>query len=43
MLDVTAEGRAKHLLHEFGDAQLKARLEGIPTPVYGRQEAHHLS
>ncbi|MFB9948805.1 NAD(P)-binding domain-containing protein [Rhizobium puerariae] len=21
--------------------QLKARLEGIPTPVYGRQEVHH--
>jgi putative flavoprotein involved in K+ transport len=23
--------------------QLKARCEGIPTPVYGRQEVHHLS
>ena len=23
--------------------QLKARLEGIPTPVYGLQEVHHLS
>ena len=23
--------------------QLKARAEGIPTPVYGRQEVHHLS
>ncbi|MCL2543879.1 MAG: NAD(P)/FAD-dependent oxidoreductase [Nocardioidaceae bacterium] len=23
--------------------QLKARYEGIPTPVYGRQEVHHLS
>ncbi|MDO3646232.1 NAD(P)/FAD-dependent oxidoreductase [Nocardia mangyaensis] len=23
--------------------QLKARYEGIPTPVYGKQEVHHLS
>ena len=23
--------------------QLKARMEGIPTPVYGLQEVHHLS
>jgi putative flavoprotein involved in K+ transport len=23
--------------------QLKARLEGIPTPVYALQETHHLS
>jgi putative flavoprotein involved in K+ transport len=23
--------------------QLKARAEGIPTPVYGRQEVHHRS
>jgi putative flavoprotein involved in K+ transport len=23
--------------------QLKARYEGLPTPVYGRQEVHHLS
>ncbi len=23
--------------------QLKARYEGIPTPVYGLQEVHHLS
>ena len=23
--------------------QLKARMEGLPTPVYGRQEAHHRS
>ncbi|MFE7721911.1 NAD(P)-binding domain-containing protein [Nocardia rhizosphaerihabitans] len=23
--------------------QLKARFEGIPTPVYGKQEVHHLS
>jgi hypothetical protein len=22
--------------------QLKARYEGIPTPVYGLQEVHHL-
>ncbi|MEV0685710.1 NAD(P)/FAD-dependent oxidoreductase [Nocardia sp. NPDC050378] len=23
--------------------QLKARFEGVPTPVYGKQEVHHLS
>jgi len=23
--------------------QLKARMEGIQTPVYGRQEVHHPS
>ena len=23
--------------------QLKARAEGIPTPVYGLQEVHHLA
>jgi len=23
--------------------QLKARMEGLPTPVYGKQEVHHLS
>jgi putative flavoprotein involved in K+ transport len=23
--------------------QLKARFEGVPTPVYGTQEVHHLS
>jgi putative flavoprotein involved in K+ transport len=23
--------------------QLKARAEGIPTPVYGLQEVHHTS
>ena len=23
--------------------QLKARYEGIPTPVYGLEEVHHLS
>jgi hypothetical protein len=23
--------------------QLKARMEGIPTPVYGLQKAHHLN
>ena len=28
---------------QFLSLQLKARLEGIPTPVYGLQERHHLS
>jgi putative flavoprotein involved in K+ transport len=23
--------------------QIKARMEGIPTPVFGLQEVHHLS
>jgi putative flavoprotein involved in K+ transport len=27
---------------QFLSLQLKARLEGIPTPVYGLQEVHHL-
>jgi putative flavoprotein involved in K+ transport len=26
---------------QFLALQLKARMEGIPTPVYGRQEVHH--
>ena len=26
---------------QFLALQLKARLEGIPTPVYGLQEVHH--
>ena len=28
---------------QFLSLQLKARMEGIPTPVYGLQKAHHLS
>ena len=28
---------------QFLSLQLKARLEGIPTPVYGLSEVHHLS
>ena len=28
---------------QFLSLQLKARMEGIPTPVYGMQEVHHLS
>ncbi|WP_290783889.1 NAD(P)/FAD-dependent oxidoreductase [Halomonas sp.] len=28
---------------QYLSLQLKARMEGIPTPVYGRQEVHHLS
>ncbi len=28
---------------QFLALQLKARMEGIPTPVYGLQEVHHLS
>ena len=28
---------------QFLSLQLKARFEGIPTPVYGLQEVHHLS
>lgn len=28
---------------QFLSLQLKARMEGIDTPVYGRQEVHHLS
>ena len=28
---------------QFLALQIKARLEGIPTPVYGLQEVHHLS
>ena len=28
---------------QFLSLQLKARMEGIPTPVYGLQEVHHLS
>ena len=28
---------------QFLSLQLKARMEGIPTPVYGLQEAHHTS
>ena len=27
---------------QFLSLQLKARMEGIPTPVYGLQKAHHL-
>ena len=28
---------------QFLALQLKARMEGIPTPVYGLQEVHHTS
>jgi len=28
---------------QFLSLQLKAQMEGIPTPVYGLQKAHHLS
>lgn len=28
---------------QFLSIQLKARMEGVPTPVYGLQEVHHLS
>jgi putative flavoprotein involved in K+ transport len=28
---------------QFLSLQLKARMEGVPTPVYGLQKAHHLS
>jgi len=28
---------------QFLALQIKARMEGIPTPVYGLQEVHHLS
>jgi putative flavoprotein involved in K+ transport len=28
---------------QFLSLQLKARMEGIPTPIYGLQERHHLS
>jgi len=28
---------------QFLSLQLKARMEGLPTPVYGLQEVHHLS
>src|SRR5213075_806436 len=28
---------------QFLSLQLKARMEGIPTPVYGLQKVHHLS
>ncbi|VXC92747.1 putative flavoprotein involved in K+ transport [Burkholderia sp. 8Y] len=28
---------------QYLSLQLKARMEGIPTPVFGRQEVHHLS
>ncbi|MGJ7458867.1 NAD(P)-binding domain-containing protein [Halomonas sp. RA08-2] len=28
---------------QYLSLQLKARMEGIPTPVYGLQEVHHLS
>ncbi len=28
---------------QFLALQLKARMEGVPTPVYGLQEVHHLS
>jgi putative flavoprotein involved in K+ transport len=27
---------------QFLSLQLKARMEGIPTPVYGLQKVHHL-
>ncbi len=30
------------LLEPTTALQLKARQAGIPTPVYGRQEVHHL-
>ena len=28
---------------QFLSLQLKARMEGIPTPVYGLQKVHHVS
>ena len=28
---------------QFLSLQLKARMEGVPTPVYGLQEVHHIS
>lgn len=34
--------QARHY-SQFLALQLKARMEGIPTPVYGLQERHHLS
>jgi putative flavoprotein involved in K+ transport len=34
--------QARHY-SQFLSLQLKARMEGIPTPVYGLQERHHLS
>lgn len=27
---------------QFLALQLKARMEGLPTPVYGLQEVHHV-
>ncbi|HET7314856.1 NAD(P)/FAD-dependent oxidoreductase [Salinisphaera sp.] len=34
--------QSRHYSHYLA-LQLKARMEGIPTPVYGLQETHHLS
>ncbi|WP_072822702.1 NAD(P)/FAD-dependent oxidoreductase [Modicisalibacter ilicicola] len=34
--------QSRHYSHYLA-LQLKARMEGIPTPVYGLQEVHHLS
>lgn len=34
--------QSRHYSHYLA-LQLKARMEGIPTPVYGQQEVHHLS
>lgn len=34
--------QSRHYSHYLA-LQLKARMEGIATPVYGRQETHHLS
>ncbi|MCE9665643.1 NAD(P)/FAD-dependent oxidoreductase [Halomonas sp. M5N1S17] len=34
--------QSRHYSHYLA-LQLKARMEGIPTPVYGQQEVHHLA
>ena len=34
--------QSRHYSH-FLALQLKARQEGIPTPVFGLQEVHHLA
>ena len=37
-----AQGESRHY-SQFLSLQIKARYEGLPTPVYGLQEVHHLS
>jgi hypothetical protein len=39
-MEVTSTSRAT--IRSFLSLQLKARMEDIPTPVYGLQEVHHL-